>query len=140
MTRSNRAGSQSGKGVFEPVGTGAAGVTRTGTAQGRSGAPGRHYGPAVRAKLALELSDDLVDAVAERVADLLAQGSQPEPWIGLDEAAEHLGCPVSRLYRLRARADGGRERNPLPFERDGARLLFRRSALDLWVQNGGADS
>lgn len=63
----------------------------------------------------------------------------PEPWLTLTQAAAHLGVPESRLYRLRARAEGGRERNPLPFERDGQRLHFRRSELDAWVQRGGAD-
>jgi excisionase family DNA binding protein len=63
----------------------------------------------------------------------------PEPWITLEQAAKHLGVPVSRLYRLRARAEGGRERNPLPFERDGQRLFFQRSQLDAWRERGGAD-
>ncbi len=42
--------------------------------------------------LSLAVPPELVDAVAERVADLLADRRvpEPEPWIGVEQAAEHL--------------------------------------------------
>jgi hypothetical protein len=52
----------------------------------------------------LQIPDRFVQAIAERVADLLADVperlSAPEPWIGVGEAAEHLACPTSRIYDL----------------------------------------
>jgi excisionase family DNA binding protein len=96
---------------------------------------------AVTATLALTLPSEVIDLIAARAAELVCAQVAPtaEPWIGVDEAAAHLACPKSRLYRLTSQAKGGRRSNPLPFERDGARLLFRRSDLDAWVARGGAD-
>jgi excisionase family DNA binding protein len=85
------------------------------------------------AGLALELPDALIDALAERVADLLAdrEPGGPEPWIGVEDAAEHLACGKSRLYALVSA-------RRIPHEKDGSRLLFRRSELDRWLEQGGA--
>lgn len=81
----------------------------------------------------LELDDDALDAVAEHVAAVLVEreAGQPEPWIGVGEAAEHLACTPSRIYAL---VSAGR----IPHERDGSRLLFRCSELDRFVEKGGA--
>jgi len=83
--------------------------------------------------LSLAVPPELVDAVAERVADLLADRRvpEPEPWIGVEQAAEHLACPRSRIYAL---ASAGR----IPHRKDGSRLLFQRSELDDWLEQGGA--
>lgn len=85
------------------------------------------------------LPPEFVEAVADRAADLLARrlDSRPEPWIGVDDAAEHLACPVSRIYRLVSLAKGGRQANAIPYCKDGQRLLFRRSELDAWTGRGG---
>jgi excisionase family DNA binding protein len=93
------------------------------------------------AQVALTLAPAFIEAVAARAAELLAAqvGQSPEPWIGVDEAALHLCCPRSRIYRLVSRSRDSRRSNPLPFEKDGSRLLFRRSDLDAWVARGGAD-
>lgn len=86
----------------------------------------------LRAQLALTLPAELIDAIAKRAAELVGT-PEPESWIGVDDAAAHLCCPKSRVYRLVSRRS-------IPFEKDGARLLFKRSELDLWVQRGGADA
>jgi excisionase family DNA binding protein len=78
-------------------------------------------------------SPELFEGLAQRAAELATErlASEREPWIGVEEAAQHLACGRSRLYALTS-ADR------IPFERDGSRLLFRRSALDAWLANGGA--
>jgi len=83
--------------------------------------------------LSLALPPELVEVVAQRTAEIVAErlGQQPEPWIGVDQAAEHLACPKSRIYAL---VSAGR----IPHEKDGSRLLFRRSDLDAWLEQGGA--
>jgi len=82
---------------------------------------------------AIELPPELVEHLAERAAAIVAERIEPEsePWIGVEQAAEHLAAPVSRVYAL---ASAGR----VPLERDGSRLLFKRSRLDEWVRAGGA--
>ena len=85
-----------------------------------------------RATFEIAVPTRTVEAIAERVADLLSDqlGPQPETWIGVEKAAVHLGCPKSRIYDLVSA-------RRIPHERDGSRLLFRRSALDAWVTSGG---
>ncbi len=88
--------------------------------------------------LALTLPSELLDVLAERVADVLVErglvvaeaASGPEPWIGVEDAARHLACPKSRLYSLVSA-------RRIPHEKDGSRVLFRRSELDAWVESGG---
>src|ERR1039458_5140768 len=81
--------------------------------------------------LELQVPDMFVQAIAERVADLLADSlpasSPSEPWIGVEQAAEHLACPPSRIYDLVS------QRRLTP-RRDGRRLLFKRSHLDAAIE------
>ncbi len=81
--------------------------------------------------LELQVPDAFVQAIAERVAELLtdslAGGITPEPWIGVEQAAEHLACPPSRIYDLVS------QRRLTP-RRDGHRLLFKRSHLDVAIE------
>lgn len=81
--------------------------------------------------LELQVPDAFVQAIAERVADLLAdnltEASPSEPWIGVEQAAEHLACPTSRIYDLVS------QRRLAP-RRDGRRLLFKRSHLDAAIE------
>ncbi len=81
--------------------------------------------------LELQVPDAFVQAIAERVAELLtdslAGGGAPEPWIGVEQAAEHLACPTSRIYDLVS------QRRLTP-RRDGRRLLFKRSHLDAAIE------
>lgn len=75
---------------------------------------------------ALGVPDELLTAVAERVAECLAErlpATQPEPYLDVDQAADYLACKPARIYELKA---AGR----LDHWRDGRRLLFRRTDLD----------
>jgi excisionase family DNA binding protein len=88
----------------------------------------------IRPEVSIDLSDAVLELIAEKVAEILdARGDrdEPEPWIGVAEAAEHLHCKPQRIYAL------VHQRRLKP-RRDGARLLFRRSELDVWLATGGA--
>jgi excisionase family DNA binding protein len=86
----------------------------------------------LQSMVGIRVTAELIDVVAERVATLLAETveSEREQWIGVDKAAAHLACPKSRIYDLVSA-------QRIPHERDGSRLLFRRSDLDEWVTSGG---
>jgi excisionase family DNA binding protein len=86
----------------------------------------------------LELDEQTLEELAERVAELLAERrpNGPEPWIGVEEAAEHLACPRSRIYSLVHRRDSTR----IPHRKDGSRLLFKRSELDAWLHDSQEES
>jgi excisionase family DNA binding protein len=84
--------------------------------------------------LSLDLPDELVETIAERAADLVAAREAPtaaSPWLSVEQAAEYLAAPTSRLYRLV-------HMRRIPFEKEGARLLFNRVELDAWIREGGA--
>lgn len=82
--------------------------------------------------VAISLPSEFVEAVAVRVAELLADRQRvvAEPWIGVEEAAAHLACGRSRLYALTSA-------NRIPHRKDGSRVLFRVSELDAWLSAGG---
>jgi predicted DNA-binding transcriptional regulator AlpA len=73
----------------------------------------------------------LVEAVAARALELLERraATDAEPWIGVNDAAEHLACPRSRIYALVSAADTAYARR--------LAAAFRRSELDEWVARGG---
>jgi excisionase family DNA binding protein len=77
--------------------------------------------------LALTVPPDLVQAIAERTAELLAEQlpNRPEPYLDVDGAAAYLSAPVSRIYDLR--------RQGVRHYKDGTRLLFKREDLDAWL-------
>ncbi|MGA8744692.1 MAG: hypothetical protein WB507_02360 [Solirubrobacterales bacterium] len=84
----------------------------------------------------LAVPDALVDLIAERAAELLADRvanwQQEDGWLrGADRIAAYIDCPRSRVYAL---TSAGR----LPVERDGSALIARRSELDAFVRSGGA--
>lgn len=84
--------------------------------------------------LRIDLPAALVEKVAERAAEILAerQGENTEPgFLGVEGAAAFLSCPKSRVYRL---VSAGR----VPHHRDGSRLLFDRDELRQFVRTGGA--
>jgi excisionase family DNA binding protein len=84
-------------------------------------------------RLAIEVTPEFVEQVATRVLKLLEErpAPEPEPWIGVEEAARHLACEKDRIYALTSK-------RAIPFEKDGSRVLFRRSDLDRFVRDGGA--
>ena len=82
--------------------------------------------------LSLKVSPELLEAIAQRTAEILRETSEQEDrWMNLDEAVDYLRCKRSRLYEFTRRGE-------IPHSRDGRRLLFRRSELDQWVRDGGA--
>jgi hypothetical protein len=75
------------------------------------------------------LDDEALDHLAQRLTPHLGSPST-EAWLDVDGAARHLACDRRRIYDLVA----GRESNGFPVRRDGRRLLFRPSELDVWLQ------
>jgi len=78
--------------------------------------------------VAVALSEDDVERIAQRVASLAASSSPSDPWLDVDEAADYLRCSRQRLYDLVSAAR-------LKPGRDGKRLLFRRSVLDRYLEH-----
>lgn len=83
-------------------------------------------------RVSVALPPAFVEAVAVRVAEILADrhSAEPEPWMGVEAASAHLACGHSRVYAL---VSAGR----IPHRKDGSRLLFRASELDAWLASGG---
>ena len=86
--------------------------------------------------LSIDLPDELLDAIAERVLERLghsARGENRDGWLrGADAIAAHIGAPASRVYALHS---AGR----LPcVAKDGSALVARRADLDAWVISGGS--
>ncbi len=83
--------------------------------------------------LSIDLPPELIDAIAERVAERLAADDQDndDGYLDVGGAAEFLSCPTSRIYSL---TSAGR----LPHHKDGSRLLFAKGELRDYIANGGA--
>ena len=73
----------------------------------------------------LDIPDELVEAVAVRVAELIGT-RETSPLLTVDEAAEYLRCAPKRIYDLTSQ-------RRLDFVKDGSRTLIRRAALDLYL-------
>ena len=83
-------------------------------------------------EVTIAVPETLVELVADRAAERL--GARPpavEPWVGVDQAAEHLACKRQRIYDLVSR-------RTIPHRKEGSRLLFKLSHLDAWIESGGA--
>jgi hypothetical protein len=75
-------------------------------------------------RLALTLPPDVVEAIAERAAELvLAQIGNGSPWMDRAGAARYLSLPVSRLEKDRS----------IPCHREGRRVLYHRDELDAYA-------
>jgi hypothetical protein len=85
------------------------------------------------AALSIDLPPELLEAVAARVAELLADRPDGDGWLrGADAIAAYVGAPRSRVYALATC------RPPrIPVHRDGSALVAKRSELDAWVRAGG---
>lgn len=69
----------------------------------------------------------VANAVAVRVAPLLASSTAASPWLsGAQAAADYLGWPKARVYRWI---------RELPHYRAGGRLMFDAGELDAWVRS-----
>jgi excisionase family DNA binding protein len=76
--------------------------------------------------IALELPDDLVEAVAERVAGILDERMARQRWAEIEATAQYLGVSVRRVRELRERG--------MPAKRVGRRLLFDLREVDAWLE------
>ncbi len=105
-------------------------LIRFGGRQGSPGGPGQRSVGALR----LDVSEELVERIAERAAELVVKrGAQLEDdgWLrGAETIAAYIDSPRSRVYAL---ASARR----IPVHHDGSALLARRSELDQWLRAGG---
>jgi hypothetical protein len=78
--------------------------------------------------------DELLEAVAARAAELVAERSDNgDGWRrGASAIAAYIGAPRSRVYALATTTPPR-----IPVERDGSSLIARRSDLDSWIRHGG---
>lgn len=82
--------------------------------------------------LRVELPPELVELVAQRAAELVAeQVGSDDGYLDVAGAAAFLACPKSRIYSLVSA-------RRIPHHRDGSRLLFDRAELREYVRSGGA--
>lgn len=79
--------------------------------------------------LTLALPPALVDAIAARAAELVAEhgGGSGDRWLTVEQAAEHMACSRQRIYDLASQG-------ALVGGRDGSRRVFRRSELDAYLE------
>jgi len=79
--------------------------------------------------LALTMPAELIEQIARRAAELVAERKSPavSPWLSVAEAAERLRCGKDRIYDLIALGK-------LTPRRDGRRVLLRRDDLDAYVE------
>ena len=59
------------------------------------------------------------------------QAGQVEPWVSVEEVTAHLGVSRDTIYRWI-------ETKKMPAHRIGRLWKFKLSAVDAWVQSGGA--
>jgi excisionase family DNA binding protein len=78
----------------------------------------------------LDIPEDLIEQIARRAADLLAErrpSNGLSPWLSAPEAAERLRCDRDRIYDLIALGK-------LTPRRDGRRVLLHRDDLDTYLE------
>jgi hypothetical protein len=84
--------------------------------------------------ISVNVADELVERIAHRAAELMAeQSGEPveEGWLrGAEKIAAYIDSPRSRVYAL---ASARR----IPIHHDGSALIARRSDLDQWLRAGG---
>jgi excisionase family DNA binding protein len=80
---------------------------------------------------------ELPDSLLERLAELIAArvntrtADTASPWLTAAQAADYLGCSLSRIRALTLTGE-------LPHHRDGRRPLYHRDELDEFIRAGGA--
>ena len=90
---------------------------------------------ALIAELTEQDLDTLAELLAPRLADRLDVNRHAEPWLGVQEAATHLGFSTSQIYQLCHK----RQSNGFPVTKNGSRSFFRASELDAWRNTQGAN-
>lgn len=80
-------------------------------------------------EFAFAVPEELVEAIAQRAAEILAERQNgSSPWMTRPEAAEYLRVPASRLEKDKT----------VPCRRWDGRVLYHRQQLDEWLLNGSA--
>lgn len=74
-----------------------------------------------------ELVDALAETVAEKVAAKLREAAPPAGFLNVEQAAEHLATTPKRVYELK-------EKQAIQPHFDGKRLLFRADQLSAYVE------
>jgi hypothetical protein len=101
--------------------------------EGRQRPPERREQPPESA-LRLDVSDELVERIADQAAKLIVKRSaqtEEDGWLrGAERIAAYIDRPRSRVYAL---ASARR----IPVHHDGSALIARRSELDQWLRAGG---
>lgn len=87
--------------------------------------------PELTLNLSADVPHELIVAIAQEVAKILAAGSaEPTPaqsgWLTAAQAAAYLSWPIGRIYKLSAAG-------AIPHRKHGQRLLFDRVELDDWL-------
>jgi hypothetical protein len=86
------------------------------------------------ATLRFEVDADLIEQIAERAVELMAERTEPvskDGWLrGADRIAAYIDAPRSRVYALVSA-------RRIPVHHDGSALIARRSELDRWLMHGG---
>jgi excisionase family DNA binding protein len=83
--------------------------------------------------LAVALPEELIEAIAVRAAEIVANERRQSDnrWLrGADRIARYLDCPRSRVYALVSA-------RRIPIHHDGSALIALRSELDRWLREGG---
>ena len=86
------------------------------------------------AVLSIELPENVLDALAERVAARVLERLDHEQdgrWLDAKQAADYLGLSINALHKLTAA-----RQLPAEQEAPGHKLWFRRSQLDHWRSGG----
>jgi hypothetical protein len=81
----------------------------------------------------IQIGDELVERIAQRAAELLAerQADKYDGWLrGASKIAAYIDSPRSRVYALVSA-------NGIPVHHDGSALIAHRSELDAWLRQGG---
>ncbi|MFC1527538.1 helix-turn-helix domain-containing protein [Candidatus Neomarinimicrobiota bacterium] len=76
--------------------------------------------PLILIELNMRLSN--IERLVERIAI-------PDQWMDIDEAVQYSRCSVSSLRR-------GYQRGTLKYGKVKRKYLFKRSAIDRWLENG----
>jgi excisionase family DNA binding protein len=86
-------------------------------------------GESARESFAVELPGELLERIAERAAELVAerQAAAAEPWLTVEQAARYLSCRPKRIYDLCSQ-------RRVPYAKDGSRTLLRREDLDAYLE------
>ena len=84
--------------------------------------------------LRIELPEDLVEQIAQRVAELLRDTAASEqtiasPWLDVPGACAYLGFSRDQLYKLTAA-----RAIPCRKKVNGQGLCFHRAELDAWME------